>query len=68
MCCRTVETVRPYIRTQQNGNFNDYIEMYEIFIPKSRDWNRPIPGFRKFTKMPGIRDPGIGIPTWNVVG
>jgi hypothetical protein len=34
MCCHTVETVRPYIHTQQSGNCNDYIEMYEIFNPE----------------------------------
>jgi hypothetical protein len=57
--------MKAYIHTQQSGNSNDYIEMYEIFNPEIPGLEPPNPGIsglRKMPGIPGIRDPGIGIP------
>jgi hypothetical protein len=60
MCCHTVETVRPYIHTQQSGNCNDYIEMYELFNPETPGLEPPNPGTSGLRNISGI--PGFGIP------
>jgi hypothetical protein len=54
MCCHTVETVRPYIHTQQRGNCNDYIEMYEIFNPEILGLEPPNPGILGLRNMSGM--------------
>jgi hypothetical protein len=36
--------------------------MYEIFNPEIPGLEPPNPGISGLTKIPGIRDPGIGIP------
>jgi hypothetical protein len=55
-----VETVyaliKAYIHTQQSGNSNHYIEMYEIFNPEIPGLEQPNPGIKKNAPDPGIRD------------
>jgi hypothetical protein len=62
-CCHTVETVRPYIHTQQSGNCNDYTEMYKIFNPEIPGLEPPNPGISGLRNMSGIR--GSGSWNWN---
>jgi hypothetical protein len=62
---RQYALMKAYIHTQQSGNSNDYIEMYEIFNPEIPGLEPPNPVILGLRKMP--RDPGIGIPTYRQV-
>jgi hypothetical protein len=39
--------------------------MYEIFYPEIPGLEPPNPGISGLRKIPGIRDPGIGIPNYD---
>jgi hypothetical protein len=49
--------IKAYIHTQQSGNSNDYVEMYEIFNPEIPRLEPPNPGISGLRKMLGI--PGL---------
>jgi hypothetical protein len=51
---RLYALIKAYIHTQQSGNANDYIEMYEIFNPEIPGLEPPNPEISVLRKMSGI--------------